>query len=95
MLRIIGFFLLGALSMASAWAAPGDAAVLQAQQAFVARKLADLERAARDVPADHVLSPYVEYWRLMLSSRTEMRASPIFWRVILAAAWLKPCAQTG
>jgi soluble lytic murein transglycosylase len=71
MLRIIGFFLLGALSMASAWAAPGDAAVLQAQQAFVARKLADLERAARDVPADHVLSPYVEYWRLTLSSRTE------------------------
>ena len=43
----------------------------QAQQAYAARKLADLERAARDVPADHVLAPYVEYWRLMLASRTE------------------------
>ncbi|HJX57510.1 MAG TPA: lytic murein transglycosylase, partial [Thiobacillus sp.] len=71
MLRIVGFFLLGALSATSAWAAPGDAAVVQAQQAFAARKLANLERAARDVPADHVLSPYIEYWRLMLTSRTE------------------------
>ena len=71
MFRIIGFLLLGMLSATSAWAAPGDAAVLQAQQAFAARKLANLERAARDVPADHALSPYVEYWRLMLTSRTE------------------------
>ncbi|MDA8254970.1 MAG: transglycosylase SLT domain-containing protein [Betaproteobacteria bacterium] len=68
---MIVFFLLGALSIASVWAAPGDAAVLQAQQAFSARKLANLERAARDVPADHVLAPAVEYWRLMLTSRTE------------------------
>ncbi|MBW8370188.1 MAG: transglycosylase SLT domain-containing protein [Thiobacillus sp.] len=71
MLRIIGFFLLGALYATSACAAPGDAAVLQAQQAFAARKLANLEQAARAVPADHVLFPYVEYWRLMLTSRTE------------------------
>jgi soluble lytic murein transglycosylase len=71
MLRISGFFLLGMLSAASGWAATGDAAVLQAQQAFAARSLTNLERAARDVPADHVLSPYVDYWRLMLSSRTE------------------------
>ena len=71
MSRIIGFLLLGTLSMASAWAAKGDAALLQAQQAFSARKLANLERAARDVPADHVLSPYVEYWRLMLANRSE------------------------
>ncbi|HEY9145900.1 MAG TPA: lytic murein transglycosylase, partial [Thiobacillus sp.] len=55
----------------STWAAPGDAAVKQAQQAYMARKLADLERAARDVPADHVLAPYVEFWRLMLASRTD------------------------
>ena len=68
---MIVFFLLGALSTASVWAAPGDAAVLRAQQAFSARKLANLERAARDVPADHVLAPAVEYWRLMLASRTE------------------------
>jgi soluble lytic murein transglycosylase len=71
MLRIIGFILLAALSAPPAWAAPGDAAVLQARQAFAARKLADLERAARDVPAAHVLLPYVEFWRLMLASGTE------------------------
>jgi soluble lytic murein transglycosylase len=71
MLRIIGFFLLVALFVTSAWAAPGDAAVMQAQQAFAARKLANLEQAARAVPDNHVLYPYVEYWRLMLTSRTE------------------------
>ena len=68
---MILFFLLGALSATPVWAAPGDAAVLQAQQAFAARQPANLERAARDVPADHVLAPAVEYWRLMLASRTE------------------------
>ncbi|HRK77398.1 MAG TPA: transglycosylase SLT domain-containing protein [Thiobacillus sp.] len=66
-----GVFLLLALSTVSAWAAPGDAAVLKAQQAFAARKLANLEHAARAVPADHVLAPYVEYWRLMLASRAD------------------------
>ena len=59
------------LSVATAWAASGDTAVKQAQQAFAARKLANLERAARDVPDDHVLLPYVEYWRLALSSRND------------------------
>ncbi|MGE5318774.1 MAG: transglycosylase SLT domain-containing protein [Hyphomicrobiaceae bacterium] len=54
--------------MTAAWAAPGDAAVKRAQQAYTERKLADLERAARDVPRHHVLAPYVEYWRLMLAS---------------------------
>jgi soluble lytic murein transglycosylase len=68
MFRIIGFFLLAMLSVTPVWAAPGDAAILQAQQAFAARKLADLERAARNVPDEHVLSPYVEYWRLALTS---------------------------
>jgi soluble lytic murein transglycosylase len=71
MFRITGFFLLGMLFAASGWAAPGDAAVLQAQQAFAARKLTHLDRAARDVPADHVLAPYVEYWRLLLASRND------------------------
>lgn len=71
MLRIIVFLLLGALSPTAVWAAPGDTAVLQARQAFAARNLANLERAARNVPADHVLSPYVEYWRLMLAGRSE------------------------
>jgi soluble lytic murein transglycosylase len=68
MLQIIGFFLLGALIAVPGWAASGDSAVMQAQQAFSARKLANLERAARAVPANHVLRPYVEYWRLMLAS---------------------------
>jgi soluble lytic murein transglycosylase len=71
MFRTIVLFVLGVLAAAPVWAAPGDAAVLRAQQAFAARKLATLEQAARGVPADHVLSPYVEYWRLMLTSRTE------------------------
>lgn len=69
MLRIIGFLLLGTLSTASAWAAPGDAAVRKAQQAYAAGKLADLERDARAVPSNHVLAPYVDYWRLMLAGR--------------------------
>jgi peptidoglycan lytic transglycosylase len=68
MLRIIGLILLATLFPQPGWAAPGDAAVVQAQQAYVQRKLPNLERAARAVPAGHVLSPYVEYWRLMLSS---------------------------
>ena len=71
MLRIFVFLLLGALSAAAVQAAPGDTAVLQARQAFAARKLATLEQAARGVPADHVLAPYVEYWRLMLASSAE------------------------
>jgi soluble lytic murein transglycosylase len=97
MFRIIGFFLLGMMPLASAWASPGDAAVRQAQQAFAARKLADLERAARDVPADHVLSPYVEFWRLMLESRSEdARIADFLARYpgsrmaeVLRADWLK------
>jgi soluble lytic murein transglycosylase len=71
MLRIIIFLLLGPLFASPLWAAPGDAAVIDAQQAFAARKLANLERAARDVPADHALFPYIEYWRLMLSGRAD------------------------
>lgn len=55
----------------SAASAPGDSAVLQAQQAYTARKAAILERAAREVPDEHVLAPLVEYWRLGLTSRTD------------------------
>ena len=81
MLRMIVFFLLGLLSATSVSAAPGDAAVLQAQQAFATRKPANLDRAAREVPADHVLAPYIEYWRLMLTNgaddaRIACKASP-------------------
>ncbi|MBT9590938.1 MAG: transglycosylase SLT domain-containing protein [Thiobacillus sp.] len=71
MLRIMAFFLLGMLSVAPVWAASGDAVVQQAQQAFAARNLANLERVARNVPDDHVLLPYVEYWRLVLASRND------------------------
>ncbi len=67
MLRIFALILLALVAAPSGWAASGDAAVLKAQQAYAQRKLADLERAARAVPDSHVLSPYVEYWRLMLS----------------------------
>lgn len=69
MLRIIGLLVLGGLLATPAWAASGDAAVREAQQAFSARKLVNLERAARDVPADHALAIYVEFWRLSMSSR--------------------------
>ena len=71
MLRIISFFLLGWMSAWPVLAAPGDTAVLQARQAYAARQIASLERAARQVPADHVLSPTVEYWRLMLAGRDD------------------------
>jgi soluble lytic murein transglycosylase len=66
MFRTFACFLL-VLLHAAALAAPGDAAVRDAQQAFAAGKTVDFERAARKVPADHVLVPYVEYWRLMLA----------------------------
>lgn len=67
MVRIFPLALIILLWGAPAFAAPGDAAVLQAQQAFATRKPADLERAARKVPDGHVLSPYVEFWQLMLA----------------------------
>lgn len=51
--------------------AVADTAIQQARQAFVDRNLAGVERAARDVPADHVLTPYLEYWRLALSDRND------------------------
>jgi soluble lytic murein transglycosylase len=69
MFRITGFFLLAMLFAVPGWASSGDAAILQAQQAFAAHNLEKLERAAQDVPSDHVLLPYVEYWRLMLASQ--------------------------
>ena len=99
----ICFFLLVFFPVSSVWAAPGDAAVRQAQKAFAARQLAKLERAAADVPAKHVLSPYVEYWRLMLTSRTEeARVSDFLARYpgsrvaeSLRADWLKSLGAQG
>lgn len=99
----ICFFLLIFFPVSAVWAATGDAAVLQAQKAFAARHLAKLERAAADVPADHVLLPYVEYWRLMLTSRTEAaRVSDFLARYSgsrvaesLRADWLKSLGAQG
>ena len=71
MLRILLFSFLWLLPMAPGWAASGDTAVQQARQAFAARNLANFERAARNVPDDHVLLPYVEYWRLVLANRND------------------------
>ena len=71
MVRLIGLVLLWMVSVSPVAAAPGDAAFMQARQAFVAHKAADFERAASGVPTDHVLMSYVEYWRLMLSSRND------------------------
>lgn len=59
------------MSVTAVWAAPGDDAVQRAQEAYAVRKPTELSRAARDVPPDHVLAPYVEYWQLMLSGRTD------------------------
>ncbi len=91
------FSLLGMLSVAPVWAVSGDAAVQQSRQAFAARNLANLERVARDVPDDHVLLPYVEYWRLVLASRNdEARIADFLARYpgsrlaeMLRADWLK------
>lgn len=92
---IIGW--LAVLIAVSAWAVPGDTAIRQAQQAYEARKAAELERAAREVPAEHVLAPYVEFWRLMLTNgAAEARIADFLARYpgsrmaeALRADWLK------
>ena len=97
MLRITGLFLLFMLFALPGWAAQGDAAILRAQQAFAAHDPEKLERAARDVPDDHVLFPYVEYWRLMLASpQDDARVADFLARYpgsrvaeMLRADWLK------
>ena len=97
MLKFCCCFFLALFTASPAWAASGDDAVLRAQAAFVARQVTTLERAAADVPADHVLLPYVEYWRLMLSGRgDEARIAEFLARYpdsrvaeLLRADWLK------
>jgi soluble lytic murein transglycosylase len=73
MLRFLYVLFLSLITALPAWAASGDVAVQRARAAYTARQVATLERAAAEVPADHVLSPYVEYWRLMLSGRDDER----------------------
>jgi soluble lytic murein transglycosylase len=71
MMKFLYFLLLSLDAAQTVWAAAGDAAVQRARAAYVERQVANLERAAADVPPDHVLYPYVEYWRLMLSGRND------------------------
>src|SRR5262245_45676794 len=47
-------------------AAATDAAVLAAYDAFRAGDAIKLQRSAALVPGDHVLAPYLGYWRLRL-----------------------------
>lgn len=64
---VVVCLLIGSLGAAPALAASGDAAIRRAQAAFVARKPVELARVATGVPDDHVLAPYVEFWRLLLT----------------------------
>lgn len=97
MMKFLCCFILGLATALPAWADSGDAAVLRARAAYTARQVANLERAAADVPGDHVLAPYVEYWRLMLSGRgDEARVADFLARYpdsrmaeSLRADWLK------
>ncbi|MDO9219391.1 MAG: transglycosylase SLT domain-containing protein [Thiobacillus sp.] len=69
MMKLFYILILSLVAALPVWAESGDAAVQRARAAYAARQVAILERAAADVPSDHVLTPYVEYWRLMLSGR--------------------------
>ncbi len=96
MMKFFYFLILSLVTALPAWAEPGDAAVQRARAAYVARQVANLERAAADVPGDHVLFPYVEYWRLMLSARDEARIADFLARYpdsrvaeSVRADWLK------
>ena len=71
MIKIIYALLLSLLTTLPAWADAGDAAVERARAAYAARQVAGLERAAANVPPEHVLMTYVEYWRLMLTGRSD------------------------
>lgn len=71
MMKFLYVLILSLFAALPVWAETGDTAVQRAHAAYGARQVANLERAAAEVPADHVLSPYVEYWRLMLSGRAD------------------------
>lgn len=103
MFRAFCLALLCVFVAASAAAAPGDTAVLKAREAWVAKKPAAFERVAQDVPADHVLAPYVEYWRLTLVARADdQRVLDYLARhpgsrpaELLRADWLKTLGARG
>ena len=56
----------GAALAAPKGASGVDEALLRAADAFRSGDLIKLQRAAAQVPAGHVLAPYLEYWRLKL-----------------------------
>lgn len=103
MFREFCLALLFVFAASSAVAAPGDSAVLKARQDWAARKTAAFERVAQDVPADHVLAPYVEYWRLTLLARhDDQRVADFLARYpgsrpaeMLRADWLKTLGARG
>lgn len=103
MFREFCLALLFVFAASSAVAAPGDSAVLKARQDWAARKTAAFERVAQDVPADHVLAPYVEYWRLTLLARhDDQRVADFLARYpgsrpaeLLRADWLKTLGARG
>ena len=103
MFREFCLALLFVFAASSAVAAPGDSAVLKARQDWAARKTAAFERVAQDVPADHVLAPYVEYWRLSLLARhDDQRVADFLARYpgsrpaeMLRADWLKTLGARG
>ncbi|MFA7665105.1 MAG: transglycosylase SLT domain-containing protein [Burkholderiaceae bacterium] len=51
----------------AAGALVGDDALVQARRAFVRGEQADFEAAAAQVPGDHPLARYIEFWRLRLA----------------------------
>ncbi len=103
MFREFCLALLFVFAASSAVAAPGDSAVLKARQDWAARKTAAFERVAQDVSADHVLAPYVEYWRLSLLARhDDQRVADFLARYpgsrpaeMLRADWLKTLGARG
>ncbi|MCA1925335.1 MAG: transglycosylase SLT domain-containing protein [Thiobacillus sp.] len=103
MFREFCLALLCVFAASSAVAAPGDSAVLKARQAWAGKKIMEFGRAAQDVPADHVLAPYVEYWRLTLLARhDDQRVADFLARYpgsrqaeMLRADWLKSLGARG
>lgn len=62
MLKIL--FLIGALLSGSVAAANPDKAFLNAREAITKGQSTRFEQAARQIPAEHLLAPYIAWWRL-------------------------------
>ncbi|MDO5104077.1 MAG: transglycosylase SLT domain-containing protein [Lautropia sp.] len=60
---------------------PVGLAILAARQAMQAGKLADFEAAAQHVPRGHVLSSYLDYWRLRLQLQTPQLSDEDYQRI--------------